>query len=80
MFGVFLVPVIKRRREVRLGCGITEAWRVAEATHSDLRVAFMLLRRKSFVEGYCFGAASYASTPNYEWRDTSVREWMKQKE
>lgn len=38
-----------------------------------IKVAFMPLRRKSFVEGNCFGVASYAGPPNYEWRDASGR-------
>lgn len=79
MFGVFLIPVIKGRREVRLGCGIS-----VESGRGNilrgLKVAFMFLRRKCFVEGNCFWAASYLSPPNYEWRDTSMEEWMKQKE
>lgn len=44
-----------------------------------LKVAFMFLRKCS-VEGNCFGAASYVSPPNCEWKDTSVEEGMKQKE
>lgn len=48
--------------------------------NTHLKVAFVLLRKKCLAEGNCFGTASCASPPNYERRDTSVGEWMKQKE
>ena len=51
MVGGFLISVLKGRREARLGGWLTEAWRVAEATHSTLKVAFVHPRRK-------FGAAN----------------------
>lgn len=40
----------------------------------------MLLRKKCLAEGSYFGTGSYASPPNYERRDTSAGEWMKQEE